>query len=283
MRKALGKGIHAIIPEETQQALNAEARLVKLEQIRPNPFQPRQRAAENLDELVASIREKGVLQPVLVRPRREGYELVMGERRFRAAQGAGLEAIPALVRSVSDREMLELALVENLQRENLNPIEEAAAYKRLVDEFSMTHEAVAERVGKDRSTVTNAVRLLSLPYKVRDALAAGRLSAGHARPLLALASRREQVSIAERIASEGLSVRAVERLCSARAEKALPLRPTSPEPKEPDVHVGEIEERLQERLGTRVRVYESKGGRGRLVVEFFSLEDLNRIVRLIGG
>jgi ParB family chromosome partitioning protein len=275
-RQALGKGIRAIIPEQTQQELENEARVLRLEEIRPNPFQPRQQAElEDLTELVASIRDKGVLQPVVVRRRRDGYELVMGERRFRAARQAGLETIPAVVRRATDAEMLELALVENVQRKNLNPIDEALAYRRLADEFKLTHEDIARRVGKDRSTVTNALRLLALPYKVRDLLAAGRLSAGHARALLGLASRRSQVDLAERIAADGLSVRAVERLCGG----TRPARKRT----EPDVHVRELQDRLQERLGTRVQISERGKGAGRVVIVYHGAEDLERIVRLIRG
>ncbi len=276
-RKALGKGIRAIIPEQTQQALASEARSLRLEEIRPNPFQPRQQVDENLDELTASIKEKGVLQPVLVRRRRDGYELVTGERRLRAAKQAGLETIPAVVRTVDDGEMLELTLIENLQRRDLNSIEEALAFKRLAEEFGLTHEEIASRVAKDRSTVTNALRILTLPYKVRDALAAGKLSAGHARALLTLPSRREQVAMTERIVTQGLSVRAVEKLCGRQKEKPK-VRTT-----EKDVHLTEIEESLQEQLGTKVRIVEARQGRGRIVVEYFSEDDLNRLVRIMRG
>ncbi len=276
-RKALGKGIRAIIPEQTQKALAAEARSIRIEDIRFNPYQPRQQAKENLDELVASVKAKGGRQPGLVRRRRDGYELVIGERRLRAAKKVGLDTIPAVVRQVSDAEMLELALVENIQRRDLNPVEEAFAYKKLAEEFNLTHEEIAGKVGKERSTVTNALRLLTLPYKVRDALAAGKLNPGHARPLLSLHSRREQVAVAERIIKQGLSVRAVEKLCGKWKEK--PKR----RPQEKDVHIREIEERLQERLGTKVRVLEVKQGRGRVVIEYFSDKDLDRLVHLIQG
>jgi ParB family chromosome partitioning protein len=276
-RRALGKGIEAIIPAETRQALAAEARVIPLAEIRPNPFQPRQVVDEDIDELAASIREKGVLQPVVVRRRRDGYELVMGERRFRAALKAGLVSIPAVVRAATDGEMLELALVENVQRRNLNAIDEALAYRRLADEFKLTQEDIAARVGRDRSTVSNALRLLGLPFKVRDAIAGGRLSAGHARALLQLASRREQVELAERIVTDGLSVRAAEGLCAGRRERPKRAR------RDKDVHVRQVEERLQERLGTRVEVADSGRGSGRIVVRYLSWDDLERLVRLIAG
>jgi ParB family chromosome partitioning protein len=276
-RKALGKGIRAIIPEETQEALAAEARPIALDEIRPNPFQPRHHAEENLDEMVQSVREKGVLQPVLVRRRRDGYELVTGERRWRAARAAGLSVIPAVVRSIEDAEMLELALIENLQRRNLNPVEEALGYRRMADEFKYTHDDIAKRVGKDRSTVTNALRLLSLPFKVRDALAAGQISAGHARALLALENRRLQVELCERIVKHDLSVRTVERLCQSR------VRPQPTQQPEPDPHIRELEDSLQEFLGTRVRIHEQKQGRGQVVIDYLSADDLGRLVRKLRG
>ncbi|MGQ9678861.1 MAG: ParB/RepB/Spo0J family partition protein [bacterium] len=280
-RRALGKGIRAIIPERTQASLAAEFRPIPIDEIRPNPFQPRDLKEVEKDpkflELVASIKEKGVLQPVAVRRRRDGYELVAGERRWRAAKAAGLQTIPAVVRSVEDREMLEEALIENLQREDLNPIEEALAYRKLAEEFHLTHEEIARRVGKDRSTVTNALRLLTLPFRVRDALADGMITAGHARALLSLTSRREQVELCERAISEGISVRALERLCGQDKKKRL-----TPE-REKDIHIKELEETLQEIFQTRVRISPTAGKKkpGRVVIEFFSEEDLTRIVNLI--
>jgi ParB family chromosome partitioning protein len=277
MRKALGKGLGAIIPEETQEALASEARPIRVEEIRPNPFQPRQQADAGLEELVASVKEKGVLQPVLVRRRRDGYELVMGERRFRAAQLAGLAQIPAVVRAVDDREMLELAVVENVQRRDLNCIEEGLAYKRLADEFGLKHEEIAKTVSKDRSTVTNALRLLELPYKVRDALSAGQISAGHGRALLSLQNRPLQVELCERTVKEGLSVRALERLCSGARPK--PRRRTV----EKDACLVEVEEKLQEHLGTRVRVSPVRNGVGFVTIEYHSEDDLSRLAAKIRG
>lgn len=274
-RKALGKGLTAIIPQETQDALAAEARPIQLAEIRPNPFQPRQTADEGLDELVASIKESGVLQPVMVRRRRDGYELVMGERRFRAAQRAGLAQIPAVVRAVDDRQMLELALVENVQRRDLNPVDEATAYKRLHDEFQLTHEEIAVKVAKDRSTVTNTLRLLELPFKVREALAAGQLTAGHARALLSACNRRMQVEICERIVREGLSVRAVERLCQGPKPRRIAT--------EQDVQVRALEESLQEYLGTRVRIGALRNGVGHVAIEYHSEDDLSQLVRKLHG
>jgi len=275
-RQALGKGIRAIIPEETRSALAAEARPIGLDEIRPNPFQPRQAVEENLSELVASIKEKGVLQPVVVRRRRDGYELVMGERRVRAAKQAGLTAIPAVVRDADDRDMLELALIENVQRQDLNPIDEAMAYHRLVNEFKLKHEEVADRVGRSRAAVSNALRLLELPEEVRAELAAGRISSGHARALLVVPGRAERIELCMRIVSEGLSVRQIEAIGATK-------RPKRPRPAAgKDVFLQDLEDKLQERLGTRVRISLAGKQRGVIAIHFHSSEDLERVVRLIG-
>lgn len=274
-RKALGKGIRAIIPEETQAALATQTTLLRVDDIRPNPYQPRQKTEEGLSELVASIKANGMLQPVVVRRRRDGYELVMGERRFRAARLAGLEQIPAMVREANDREMLELALVENLQRANLNPIDEALAFRRLADEFKLGHDDIAARVGKDRSTVTNSLRLLALPAEVRQLLAEGKLSAGHGRALLSLSDRRAQVELAGRMVKEGMSVRQAEKLC------ARPATPRRAQAVQRDVHVQELEHRLQERFGTKVTVSGTKGGAGVITIYFHSPQDLERLLRLL--
>jgi ParB family chromosome partitioning protein len=278
MRKALGKGIRAIIPEETQAAMAAEARPIRIDEIRPNPFQPRTKTEENLDELVASIKTHGVLQPIMVRRRRDGYEVVMGERRLRASKLAGLDQVPAVIRTVDELEMLEFALIENLQRQNLNPIDEAMGYKRLNDEFKQTHEVIAQRVGKDRSTVANALRLLDLPFKVRDCLAAGLITAGHGRALLMSKNRRLQVEVCERIVKEGLSVRSVEKLCG----EPKPKEPQKPKP-EKDIHLREVEEGLTTYLGTRVVINPGKAGAGEIVVRYFSDEDLERVVGKMKG
>lgn len=280
-RKALGKGLRAIIPEKTQEVLASESRPIAIAEIRPNPFQPRATKEEensaSFQELVASIKEKGVLQPVVVRRRRDGYELVMGERRWRAARQAGLETIPAIVRTVGNSEMLEMALIENIQRQDLNPVDEALAYKALAEQFHLTHEEIARRVSKDRSTITNALRLLTLPFKVRDALAAGQITSGHARALLALTSRREQVELCEKTIAEGLSVRALERLCGIRKGR------TGKEKEEPekDVHLLELQRLLEEFLGTKVLITPPGKSPGRITIEIFSLADLDRVYKLI--
>ena len=242
-----------------------------MEKIRAGSLQPRRTFSPGaLEELVASIREKGVLQPVLVRPTPDGYELVAGERRFRAAEAAGLSTIPAVVRRLSDREALEAALVENIQRTDLNAIELAEGYQRLVHDFSLSQEQVAERVGKDRATVANTVRLLKLPPPVRQAVADGRLSAGHARALLS-APPEHASAICETVLRRGLSVRETERLCGP-AGKRKAARSVAP----PDAHRKSLEEELSRRGGTRVRLRGTLK-KGRVEISYFSPEELDRL------
>ncbi len=275
-RKALGKGLYALLSEETKTTIEADKRdlrHLKVEEIRANPFQPRTDTQENLAELVASVKENGILQPIVVRQRNEGYELVVGERRLRAAKEAGLLTVPAIIKDISESEMLELALVENIQRTDLNPIDEALAYKRLVDEFNLTHDGIAEKVGKDRSTVTNSLRLLTLPPKVRDYISQRKISPGHARALLAITNRKDQEVICEQIVNEGLSVRAVENLCK-------PKKRTVKRVIERDVHIEALEDMLQQYLGSRVDI-EKRNGRGNIIIQFFSSEDLDRIIKII--
>jgi ParB family chromosome partitioning protein len=275
-RQALGKGLAAIIPEETKAVATTDARQIRIEEIRANPFQPRLNPDKELAELADSIRENGVIQPVIVRRRHDGFELVVGERRLRAAKLAGLTHIPAVVSDISEPKMLELALIENVQRTDLDPVETALAYKRLADEFNLTHEDVARKVGKSRAAVTNALRLLSLPQKVRDALSAGLLSEGHARTLLAVTSRPIQEEYCTRIIEEGLSVRAVERLCAPKSGHRAPARAHI------DPNLAALEEALQERLGARVRIRQ-KDGRGEILIEFADPADRERIARQILG
>jgi ParB family chromosome partitioning protein len=275
-RKALGKGLYALLSEETKTTIEADKRdlrHLKVEEIRANPFQPRTDTQENLAELVASIKENGILQPIVVRQRSDGYELVVGERRLRAAKEAGLLTVPAIIKDISESEMLELALVENIQRTDLNPIDEALAFKRLVDEFNLTHDGIAEKVGKDRSTITNSLRLLTLPPKVKDYILQRKISPGHARALLAITNRKDQEAICEQIVNEGLSVRAVENLCKPkkRAVKRIIER---------DVHIEALEDMLQQYLGSRVDI-EKRNGRGNIIIQFFSSEDLDRIIKII--
>ena len=261
-------------------AAAAGASRLPLDQIHPDRSNPRKRFDEaQLTELAASLKNQGVLQPILVRKDgKGGYRIIAGERRWRAAEKAGLKEIPAIVREASDAEAYELALVENIQRSDLNPLEEAEAFRRLVEERRLTQEQVAERVGKDRSTVTNALRLLTLPNEVKQLVADGDLDMGHARAILGLAKPPEMVALARAVVTEKLTVRETE----ARVKGQRPAGPagakkkpvTSPEAKR-------LVEDLQRRLGTKVRLVEKGNGKGTLEIEFFSYEDLDRIIHLV--
>lgn len=301
-----------MIPAEVSAQKGSALREVPVANVRPNPYQPRRHFdEEGMASLAASIRELGVLQPVLVREIEvDQFELIAGERRWRAARRAGHQTIPVIVQEATDLHSLEQALVENLHREDLNPIEEATAYQQLIDEFGYTHEQVAGRVGKSRVTVTNTLRLLQLPPGVQRALAEGSLTAGHARALLGTPDRALQETLAKRIVTEGLSVRAVEGLVRREleaddeeetptdafrtgAETAAPLagatagsaigRPgTAPPRRLPAPGVLELEELLAAHLNTRVKV-DMGGSRGKVIVEFATLEDLERIYKLMVG
>ncbi len=305
-RSGLGKGLGALIPTEVVGDRASALREVPISSVRANTLQPRTHFDEEaMSSLAASIKELGVLQPVLVRAidgADESYELIAGERRWRAARRAGLQTIPVLVKGeTEDVHSLEQALVENLHREDLNPLEEAAAFQQLIDEFGLTHEQVATRVGKSRAQVTNTLRLLQLPSGVQRALAEGAISAGHARALLGTPDRALQEGLVRRIVAEGLTVRAVEDLVRVENEPAgagvdstggAPLPPveiesgntkgtiarSAPGGRLPEPGVLELEELLSTHLNTRVTV-ELRNRRGRLVVEFATLEDLERIYR----
>ncbi len=283
-KPALGKGLGALLegarPPAAQASAGGVARL-PVDQIHPDRANPRKDFDEAaLEELAASLKNQGVLQPVLVRrDGRGGYRLIAGERRWRAAQRAGLAELPAVVREASDAEAYELALVENIQRSDLNPLEEAEAFRRLVEERRLTQEQVADRVGKDRSTVANALRLLSLPNEVKQLLVERDLDMGHARAILGLQKPHEMVSLARAVVSDKLTVRETEsRVKEARGlsspAKKRPVVKASPEAKR-------LVEDLQRRLGTKVRLVERGGGKGTLEVDFFSYEDLDRILGLI--
>jgi len=245
--------------------------------VTPNPRQPRQEFDEEaLDELVASIQEVGLLQPVVVREAGPGrYELVMGERRWRASQRAGLTEIPAIVRATADDDLLRDALMENLHRQQLNPLEEAAAYQQLLDDFGATHEELARRIGRSRPHISNTLRLLNLPAGVQRRVAAGVLTAGHARALLAVEDPQAQDHLAHRIVAEGLSVRAVEEIVTMGVRPAKERRPVAKQPSPPELN--DLADRLSDAFDTRVKVELGKR-KGKIVVEFGSLEDLERIV-----
>src|SRR5579875_3546853 len=274
-RKALGRGLNALLRETEAPASVPGLEEVPLSLIDPNPFQPRTTLPEDgLDELANSIRVSGLLQPILVRPAGERYQLVAGERRWRAAGKAGLEKVPAVVRDIGDGEALELALVENLLREELNPLEVAKAYEKLQQQFHLTHEQIAERLGINRSTVTNTLRLLGLAPEVQVLLMEGNISAGHARALLAVGSHQAQVKLAQRVIEKGLSVRELERLVAPRGV-AGEKQEAKPAPKlDPNLRAAVME--LERTLGTRVKVVGNER-RGKIEISYYSAEDLTRI------
>jgi ParB family chromosome partitioning protein len=252
-------------------------RELPIDQISANPFQPRQRFDdEAIRELAASIKATGVLQPVLVRSHGDGYQLVAGERRLRAAGLAGLERIPALIRDVSEREMMELALIENIQRENLSPIEEAKAFRALVETVGLTHDQLSERVGKQRSSITNSLRLLALPAEVQDMVSRGTLSAGHARALLSLPSSGEQLASARYVGAKGFSVRRTESFIRRKLRK-LHSRPRVTTISD----MTEWQDKLQRKFGTRVTIA-AKGKGGKVEIEYYGQEDLERLLELWG-
>lgn len=275
---ALGRGLSALIAQRP--AGEAPIVDIALDRISPNPYQPRRHVDDaGLDELAASIREHGVLQPVLVTETLNGYQLVAGERRVRAARLAGHERIPALVRQLVDRDQLEVALVENVQRSDLDPIDQATAYRQLIDEFGLTQEQVADRVGKARATVANTLRLLELHAQVQSAIADGRLTEGHGRALGGL-TPEAQARVLATVIDQALSVRQTEELVR-RLREPRPTRPTAARAPDPDLE--RVEEELRQRLGTKVSVSRSRRG-GRIVIEYYSDEELHRLYeRLIGG
>jgi ParB family chromosome partitioning protein len=266
-RRALGRGLGALIPSPYAAADTSSSTSAPLTAIQPNPLQPRRTfAEEGLEELAQSIRQKGILQPLLVRRVNGGFELIAGERRFRAAQRAGLEQVPITVHEADDGEMLEMALIENIQRENLNPLEEARAYRRLMDEFRLTQEAIATRVGKDRSTVANTLRLLQLPAEVQRDIERGVLSAGHARALVTAGSDAAKITLAREVVSRRLTVRQTERLAKQNGSALA------------DTEQRAVEERLTAALGTRVRLVPRRDGSGRIEIQYYSLEGLNGLL-----
>ena len=257
---------------------------VPIDQIRACPFQPRKDfPAEALQELANSIREQGIVQPLIVRPHAQGFELIAGERRWRAAQLAGLTEVPVIVREADDRQVLELALIENLQRENLNPMEEAQGYAQLIEQFQLRQEDAAQRVGRSRAVVANALRLLRLPVEVQAYVRDGLLSVGHAKVILGLNTPDEQALATEKVLKASLSVRQTEELVTrllGQASTASPARAGSRETGR-DVHVAALETRLQERFGTKV-LLRYRQGKGALEIKFYSDEDLNRLLNLVG-
>ena len=270
-RRGLGKGLEALIPSAP--GVNE----VAVDSIVPNPMQPRQMLdQEALEELATSIREQGVVQPLVVTKVEGGYQLLVGERRWRAARLAGLDIVPVVVRDVSPQQMLELALVENLQREDLNPLEAASAYNHLLEEFGMTQQQVADKVGKNRVTVTNTLRLLKLPAEVKEALLQGKITEGHARAMLSLRSEKAQLQVLRAVLKSGLSVRQTEEMVRRLTEEPRPK--PSPDRKPPELKA--LEDEFRQALGTKVNLTRGSKG-GRLVIYFYSEEELQGIYDLI--
>lgn len=282
-RKALGRGLGALLSAEGTATATEDTNEIPVDLIDPSTLQPRMVFDEaKLAELARSISANGVVQPLLVRRKGARFELIAGERRWRAAQIAGLTRIPALLRNVSDDKVLELALIENIQREDLNPIEEARAYKKLIDTLGLTQETVAERVGRDRSYVTNYLRLLKLPDDLQQLLQVGRLSTGHARALLGTDQVDIQRRLARKIIQQDLSVRATERLVKQTTEAPSARTRANTKPREVDANIRAAESKLRRKFGTQVKIVQSGGGQtGRIELEFYDHGDLERLYRLL--
>ena len=279
-RKALGKGLGALIPDlpEKLESRPEGMLLVDLDAIRPNPLQPRRSFdQEKIEELAGSIRENGILQPLIVKKVRDGFELIAGERRWRAAQKAGLTKVPIIIKEVGDKSRLELSLIENIQREDLNVIEEADAYQKLIDEFGYTQDALGQRVGKSRTSITNTLRLLKLNRKIKDDLMHDKINMGHARAYLGLDSSAQQMEAHAQVVKKQLSVRQTERLVKRMKSGAqTPQSPPAGSEHEFMLH------ELRKVLGTKVSIRQA-GKRGKLIIEFYSPGELERIFELLTG
>ncbi len=276
-RKVLGRGLEALIPQAPTDS-KEKVQSLKVEQIQTSRFQPRLTfSPEKIQELASSIKEQGVIQPVLVRMvDTDRYELIAGERRFRAVKSLGLAEIPAIVRRVADADVLEMSIIENIQREELNALEEAKAYRRLAQEFGHTQDHIANRVGKDKTSVSNLLRILNLPEKIQDYLSQNMISFGHAKALLSLHDEKRQNLLCEKIVKKGLSVRQTEQLTGGGNR----VRSKAARGKERDTEIRSLEEKLQQALGTKVRIHHGKK-RGKIEIEYYSLDDLDRVLRLL--
>ncbi len=277
MKKAtLGRGLEALIPKESR---GEGTTMVSINEIRPNTLQPRKDFDDDtISELTASIKEKGILQPIVVRQAGSGYEIIAGERRWRAAQRAGIVRVPVVVKDASDREALELALIENLQREDLNPIEEASGYQHLIEVYGLTHEEVSVQIGKDRSTITNQLRLLKLSEEAKRALIEGEITAGHARALLSIESHSDANLVLQTIKKKKLSVRTTESLIRniSRAKRAQ-IKPASADP-----YLERLADDLKGAMSTQVRIIYNKG-KGRIEIDYYSDDELERLVSTLLG
>jgi ParB family chromosome partitioning protein len=277
-KRALGKGLGVFLPDDYGILKDERYAEVDIEEVSPNPLQPRMRFDPgSIEELARSMRESGVIQPLLVVPEGETYKIIVGERRWRAAQKAGLRKIPVLIRQIPKERQLEISLVENLHREDLNPLEIAHVYQRLIREMNYTQEEIADRVGKDRTSVTNYLRLLNLPEIVQDYLSENKITMGHARALLALEEAESQISLAREIVRQNLTVREVERIISGRKG-----RRTADKKPESDADLRAVEEELIKALGTKVAIVGNRK-KGTIKISYFSLDDLNRIYGKIKG
>lgn len=277
MKKSnLGRGLDALIPKEEK----LEGYIVaSINEVKPNSSQPRKEFDEEaIGELANSIKEKGILQPLVVRTIESGYEIIAGERRWRAAQRAGVTRIPVIIKEASDREVMELALIENLQREDLNPIEEAVAYQHLIDEFELTHEDVSRQIGKERSTITNQLRLLKLPEEAKAALIAGDITAGHARAILSIESPEEAREALNAITKQRLSVRNTEQLI----KKISTRKKKQASSVEEDIYLKELINELKNALSTQVRIVD-KQGKGKIEIDYYSNEELERLTEILKG
>ncbi|MEJ2587391.1 MAG: ParB/RepB/Spo0J family partition protein [Deltaproteobacteria bacterium] len=278
-RKALGKGLSALIPDaDTLDGSQEQFFQCPVAAIEPNPYQPRQSFdPQELEELVASVKAQGIITPLLVSKTDTGYQLIAGERRWRAAQKAGLKRVPVVVREASSAQSLELALIENIHRQDLNPIEEASAYERLLKETGMTQEALAKRLGKDRSSITNLLRLLKLPQDIRKDVISGRLSMGHARILAGLNTPGEQRRVRDVIIRKGLSVRQAEAMAGRKKSASGGPRKASPV----DAYMASLADTLKRSLGTKVEILR-RGRQGRVIIHFYSDEELDRLLDRLG-
>ncbi|MBI4651843.1 ParB/RepB/Spo0J family partition protein, partial [Candidatus Desantisbacteria bacterium] len=285
MKIALGKGLNSLIPPredkgaEVLNVLNEHAVIheIMVDNIIPQKFQPRQNFAEDkLQELISSIKEQGLIQPIIVKKSSGGkYDLIAGERRYRAVKALGMAKIPAIIKDVSDEKMLELALIENIQREDLNSIEEAEAYERLLTQFNLTQEEVGKKVGKDRATITNTIRLLKLPDPIKKMITENKLSSGHGRTLLAIHFKEKQIALANEIIKKDLSVRQTEDLIKAHLGTKPPI--LNEEKQKKDIEIIDLENNLKRFFGTNVKI-KTKGKKGSIVIDYFSLDELNRIL-----
>lgn len=278
MAKGLGKGLNAFFAN-VEVTKDEAVQEISIKELRPNPYQPRKVfQSEAIEELKNSILEHGILQPIIARKSIKGYEIVAGERRFRAAKEAKLAKVPVVVRELSEQQMMELAVLENLQREDLTPIEEAAAYQTLMEKLNVTQEVLAKRLGKSRPHITNHIRLLSLPSKIQELISNGKISMGHGRALLGLKQKDNLTALVEKVMKEGLNVRQLEHLIQQLNENVP--RETKIPKKDKDIFIKEQETVLRERFGTTVHIKQSKN-KGKIEIEFFSKDDLERILELL--